>query len=59
MVLFGLIIYLLPIVIGALRHKTNLTPLLLVDILLGWTGIGWIFCVYWAFREDDALIPRS
>jgi hypothetical protein len=59
LVLFGMIIYLSPIVIAALRRKQNLAPLLLVNILLGWTVIGWIICVIWAFSEDNALVPRS
>jgi hypothetical protein len=37
-----LAIYLLPTIIAAARKKGNLPLIILVNILLGWTLVGWI-----------------
>jgi Superinfection immunity protein len=40
--LFGIALYFLPAIIAAARHTHNATAILLLNIFLGWTGIGWI-----------------
>jgi uncharacterized membrane protein YqaE (UPF0057 family) len=40
--LFMALAYFLPSLVAASRKSSNLTATLLINILLGWTGIGWI-----------------
>lgn len=46
MISFGL--YLLPTIIGVLRHIKNLIGVVLINILLGWTFVGWVIALVWS-----------
>lgn len=35
-------LYFVPFIIGIVRRHPNLGPILIVTVLLGWTGIGWV-----------------
>ena len=39
--LFGGVLYFLPTIVAAARHTHNTTGILLLNLLLGWTVIGW------------------
>ena len=47
-----LALYFLPTIIAVYRKKRNLAPILLVNILLGWTVIGWIVSLVWAVSTE-------
>lgn len=40
--LFGVGLYFLPSLIAVARQTHNTTGIFLLNLLLGWTGIGWI-----------------
>jgi hypothetical protein len=40
--------YFLPAIIAAVRHTHNATGILLLNIFLGWTGIGWFVALLMA-----------
>ncbi len=40
--LIGIAIYFIPTIIGIVRKKSNLLLIFLLNLLLGWTLIGWI-----------------
>jgi hypothetical protein len=42
-------LYFLPAIIGSKKH--NATAILAVNLLLGWTVIGWIVALVWALSE--------
>jgi hypothetical protein len=46
--LIGLALYLLPTIIAVARRSTSLVGIILVNILLGWTFIGWIAALVWS-----------
>lgn len=50
--LVGLVLYVLPIIIGAVRQKENMLGIVLLNILGGWTVIGWIVALVWSFSPD-------
>ena len=62
--LFGLIIlvfiYILPAVIANNRNVKNQGLILLVNVLLGWTLLGWVLVFIWAIveKEDPALVTE-
>jgi hypothetical protein len=55
--IIGLMLLLLPIIVAACRKHRNLAPIALVTLLLGWTCIGWLVALIWAFTDNVA--PRA
>jgi len=45
-------IYFLPAVIALCRGHRSLGTVLFVNLLSGWTGLGWLVCIVWAFRGE-------
>ena len=60
----GLVVYFTPIAIALLRGHPNMPPIMIVNIFLGWTIIGWILALTWSFtaqerhRDDYGRRPR-
>jgi hypothetical protein len=48
--------YFVPTIIAYSRQKTNRAAILAVNILLGWTFIGWVVALVWALKVD--LVDR-
>lgn len=46
--LFLLALYFLPTIIAHARHSTSTVGISIVNLLFGWTGIGWIITLLWA-----------
>lgn len=49
--LIGLILYFLPSIIG--RNKRNSTAIFWLNLLAGWTFVGWIVALFWALANDS------
>lgn len=55
-------LYFLPTIIAAVRKKTNLVGIALVNFFLGWSIIGWVVALIWAVsteRLDYAPLPAQ
>lgn len=57
-------LYLLPTYEASRRKHPRLVPIALIDVLLGWTVVGWIAAYVWALRmpdpeEDDKTVVDS
>jgi uncharacterized membrane protein YhaH (DUF805 family) len=48
----GGIAYLLPTIVGALRRRKDLGRIVIVNMLLGWTFIGWCVALLWSLGLD-------
>jgi len=46
----GLALYLLPVLVGWARHAPDLAALAVINILLGWTLVGWVVALAMALR---------
>ena len=46
--LFLIILYILPFCVAAARAHHSAVPIMFINLLLGWTVIGWIFAMGWA-----------
>jgi len=46
--ILGLALYLLPTIIAAIRRSKSTVGIILVNILAGWTFIGWIISLVWS-----------
>jgi len=52
-IFFGAIaLYFLPTIVGISRKKKNLAPIVIINLLLGWTIIGWIVALVWALAVE-------
>ena len=53
---FSILLYFLPTIIG--RHKADATGIFLVNLLFGWTVIGWFIALIWACAaERHVYVP--
>ena len=52
-IVISLISYFLPTVIAMLRGKSNTFAILLLNLFLGWTFIGWIVALVWSVTNDN------
>lgn len=61
MALLGLLFYFLPTTLAALRRRKGFRWILALNVLLGWTVIGWIVALIWAIAGKPAVNakPRS
>ncbi|HEX4039301.1 MAG TPA: superinfection immunity protein [Acidobacteriaceae bacterium] len=50
--LIGVGIYFLPSLVAAARHTHNATGIFLLNLFLGWTGIGWIIAFIMAIAAS-------
>jgi hypothetical protein len=47
------LLYFLPAILG--RNKADFTGILLLNLLLGWTVIGWFAALIWACSSDRVV----
>jgi len=52
--IFSTLLYFLPTIIG--RHKRDAMGIFVVNLLFGWTIIGWIVALIWACA-GERLVP--
>lgn len=45
-------VYFIPGIVARARGHKNLKAIATLNLLLGWTAIGWIVALIWAFRDD-------
>ncbi|MGA7909843.1 MAG: superinfection immunity protein [Candidatus Sulfotelmatobacter sp.] len=55
---FGFLMYFLPTLIALARSKRDITAILLLNLFLGWTMIGWIVALVWAVKTDVPMMVR-
>ncbi|MBK8546934.1 MAG: superinfection immunity protein [Saprospiraceae bacterium] len=48
-----LTIYFLPSIVG--KDKENSTSIFLLNLLLGWTLVGWVVALVWATTKDNKI----
>lgn len=54
---FGLGSYLAPLVVGILRQVPDLAALAVINVLLGWTFVGWVLALALALRSTSPTGP--
>jgi hypothetical protein len=48
MMLVLLAMYFLPSIVALVRHRHNTGAILMLNLFLGWTCIGWVVAMVWA-----------
>ena len=51
------VIFFLPTIIAANRKHNNTAAILLVNLLLGWTALGWVAALIWASTDNVRKAP--
>ena len=54
----GFVLYFLPAIIALARNKRDTTSILLLNLFLGWTAIGWVIALVWAVKHDMPVPVR-
>lgn len=49
---FLLLVYFLPTVIAISNNRKNKVAISVLNILLGWTFIGWVIALVWSLMKD-------
>ena len=52
LLLIVFILYFLPALVAAHRKHRQTVPILLLNFFLGWSVLGWIFAIVWAFTNS-------
>jgi hypothetical protein len=50
--------YFLPAILAFARNKRDTTSILLLNLFLGWTFVGWVIALVWALKQDVPAIAR-
>lgn len=52
-------VYVLPTVVASLRESPNVGLIKIINVFLGWTGIGWVVAMAMALRKvsKEAVAP--
>ena len=58
-ILVLMFLYLVPTFIAAARHRQNRIMIFNVNLLIGWTLIGWIVALVWSLSRDAAIVTKS
>jgi hypothetical protein len=53
-VLMGLFAYFLPTAVAYWRHHPNALAIAALNILLGWTVLGWVGALVWSLTQPPA-----
>ncbi len=51
MIIMAIFLYILPTVVAACRGHKRTLGLFLINAFLGWTLIGWVAAMVWAFQS--------
>jgi len=55
---FGFVLYFLPAIVAFARSKRDAASIFVLNLLLGWTAIGWVIALVWALRQDVPIVIR-
>jgi hypothetical protein len=55
---FGFVMYFLPSIVALARSKRDLAGIVLLNLFLGWTMIGWVVALIWAVKTDVPVVVR-
>lgn len=53
------LLYMLPTIEAKLRGHTNIASIALVNFFLGWTLLGWVVALVWAFKRPEAPLASD
>jgi hypothetical protein len=58
-IFFLFALYCLPSIIAFAKGHLNRTAIMVLNILLGWTVLGWVAAIVWAFKKPEISVIQS
>jgi hypothetical protein len=55
---FWFVMYFMPSIVALARNKRDIAAIVLLNIFLGWTMIGWVIALVWAVKSDVPVVVR-
>lgn len=52
-------LYMLPSIVAAIRRHLNANSICVINVFLGWTFVGWVVALAWAFSSHVAPRPKE
>ena len=62
LILITLVVYFFPCIVAGARNHHNGAAILVTNIFLGWTFVGWVVCLVWAFTskpEEKTIVQNE
>lgn len=53
LIIVGIAFYFAPLIIAVARKKSNVVAIGALNVLLGWSLIGWVVALVWALSNDQ------
>lgn len=54
-----MIFYIAPMVIAAARHHRQVVAITVLNLLLGWTFVGWVLALVWSLTNESSSTIQS
>ena len=54
MMVVGAALYFLPTIVAVARHRSNVAVIAVINVLLGWSFIGWVVALVMALSQEAA-----
>jgi hypothetical protein len=45
------VFYFLPVIVARIGKHSNIKPVFIVNLVFGWTFVGWIAAIFWALMD--------
>lgn len=55
----AVLLYFVPSIIAVIRHHHNKLPIIVLNILLGWTFLGWVASLVWSLTSASPSYPQA
>lgn len=52
-IILGLVVYFVPTMVAFKKKHLNKTAILLLNLFLGWTFVGWVVALVWSVKKTD------
>lgn len=49
---FAILLYFLPAIVASIRDHVNVNSISVLNLFLGWTLLGWVISLVWAFTSQ-------
>jgi hypothetical protein len=50
--------YFFPTIVAHFRKHSNATAIFVLNLFLGWTFVGWVIALVWAFTHETASVAQ-
>jgi len=52
-------VYFIPTVVANANRKVNTSAIFVLNLLLGWTLVGWVIALVWALAKEDKDLRQN